>query len=139
MKNAFLKSALLLLIACEREQVQLKPFANTKWTLTAIQNTSTNSIIYYPETLTKESIVFVDSISTLHGTGVCNGCGGTYTMDSVTVKIKILGCTQISCKGDEWEDYLFGNLDSTYKYKIDFNQLTFYSKGTYNLIFYANN
>src|SRR5664280_671029 len=79
MKNAFLISALLLLIACEREQVQLKPFANTKWTLTAIQNTSTNSIIYYPETLTKESIVFVDSISTLQGTGVCNGCGGTYT------------------------------------------------------------
>ena len=139
MKNAFLISALLLLVACESGQVQLKPFANTKWTLTAIQNTSTNSIIYYPETLTKESIVFVDSINTLQGTGVCNGCGGTYTVDSETVKIKILGCTQIFCKGYEWEDYLFGNLDSIYKYKMDFNQLTLYSKGTYNLIFSVNN
>jgi hypothetical protein len=63
------------------------------------------------------------------------GCLGTYLVSNNLISTTGLGCTMIYCS--QWEDYLFHNIDSMYQYKINYNQLTIYSIGTYNLNFVA--
>ena len=138
MKHIILLLTFLTIIGCEKDQYHLNSPINTRWTLTAIQNTSTNAISYYPETIDKESVVFYDSLNIIRIKGVCNGCAGNYSINSNIIKVNISGCTQIFCNDVDWEGLLCGNLDSAYMYKMDSKQLTLYSKGKYNLIFSAN-
>jgi len=134
MKSNFIFIILLFLISCEKKDASIQPLLNTQWFLTSIQNTKTNEITKFPDNLNpREYIIFKDPLNTLTVSGICNGCGGTYSLNNDLISTSGLACTQIYCS--QWEDYLFYNLDSIFRYEIKNDQLTIYSKGTYNLNF----
>jgi heat shock protein HslJ len=137
MKMTFLFITILLLTSCERKENDTnggqQPLLKTEWILTSIQNTRTNDITIFPTNVKSESIIFTDSLNTLRVKGVCNGCTGTYSVKDASISACGLMCTMIYCS--RWEDYLFSNLNSMFQYKINTNQLTIYSRGSYNLNF----
>ena len=127
---------LLFLVGCEKKDTIVQPLLKTQWLLSSIQNIKTNTITNFPSNLTPhEYIIFSDSLNTLMVGGVCNGCRASYTVKDNSISTNGLSCTMLYCS--QWEDYLFYNLDSMFQYKINYNQLTIYSKGTYNLNFVA--
>ena len=87
----------------------------------------TNSIINYPaevkQTWGFEQINF--SEDTISIKGLCNGGRGTYSISTVNSSIKFdgIGMTLALCKYEEWEGYLWHNLDSAYAYNINGKQL----------------
>jgi len=135
MKSKIIFLLFILLSGCNDEKHESSSLVNIKWTLLAIQNTSTKVITNYPENLSKESIIFDYSSKTIGINGVCNGCSGNYSLNSDNICVDITGCTKIYCDGVNWEEILTGNLDSTYAYQTDSDHLTMYSNGRYNLIF----
>jgi heat shock protein HslJ len=137
MKMTFLFITILLLTSCERKENDTiggqHPLLKTEWILSSIQDTKTNNITIFPSNVKSESIIFTDSLNTLRVKGVCNGCAGIYSVKDASINASGLMCTMIYCS--KWEDYLFYNLDSMFQYKINNNQLTIYSRGSYNLNF----
>jgi heat shock protein HslJ len=133
----------LVVMGCKKStnmvNEQSIPLVNTYWHLVSIQDTKTNAIRNYPaevkQTWGFEQINF--SEDTISIKGLCNGGRGTYSISSVNSSIKFdeIGMTLAFCKYEEWENYLWHNLDSAYSYRITGNQLTIYSSGTYNLNF----
>jgi heat shock protein HslJ len=131
----------LLFIGCQKKENNSDPpLLNTQWNLVSIQNTKTNAITNYPADVKQvwgyEYISFTKDSITIKG--LCNGGGGKYSISTKTDSIsfyKSLGMTLALCKYEEWENYLWQNLDSAYFYNINGNNLIIYSKGTYNLNF----
>jgi len=137
MKIAFLFITIFLLTSCERKEngtdTGQLPLLKTEWILSSIQDTKTNAVTIFPSNVKSESIIFTDSLNALIIKGVCNGCSGSYSIRDTSISTSGMSCTMIYCS--KWEDYLFYNLGGTFQYKINNNQLTIYSKGTYNLNF----
>jgi len=113
-----------------------------KWNLMSIANTKSNIIINYPADVKQEwgyeYIIFSDTSIAVKG--LCNGGWGYYSYSGPNDSIKVLygiGTTLELCKYEEWELYLWNNLDSCYQYKIKGDSLVIYSKGSYNLNFVA--
>ena len=143
MQKIVIFSFILILagFGCKKENLKDAELLNTKWTLTYIQNTKTNTVTLYPsEATNKISILFTDSSNIIRFSGVCNGGTGSYTYSSITGEIKIsnLVSTEIYCKYYEWETYTGQNLYDATSYKIDGNNLAIYSNGAYNLYFTKN-
>ncbi len=145
MKNIFILNCIIILFGygCKKDSSvnnQTTLLAN-KWLLSSIQDTKTNVMTDYPaevqQTWGFENIVFNDSLKTVDLKGLCNGGSGPFPTFSGTDSIKFhgLSMTLKYCKYEEWETYLWDNLDSAYKYKINANSLIIYSKGSYNLYF----
>jgi heat shock protein HslJ len=137
MKLFCISAIILVLIGCEKKDKNPDtgqvPLLKTQWTLSSIQNTKTNFLTTFPGNISNESIIFSDSANVLRVQGVCNICSGVYSLSDASVTANGLVCTKIYCS--PWENYLFLNLDSMYKYKIENTLLTIYSKGSYNLNF----
>lgn len=112
------------------------------WILISITNTKSSVVTNYPSYVKQvwgnENIVFSDT--TIAIKGLCNGGWGYYSHSGSDDSIKVLygiGTTLALCKYEEWETYLWNNLDSCYQYKINVDSLEIYSKGSYNLNFVA--
>ena len=148
----FIFLMVLVSIGCNKTTVQDADLLKTKWTLSSIQDTKTGALTNYPSSeKTKISIVFTDSLNILSFYGICNDGWGIYsyipsytssTSSSGAIKITDLVTTInycINCEYcSEWEGYTTQNLDSTFSYKINGNNLVIYSTGTYNLNFSQN-
>ncbi len=124
----------------KQDNYQTKLIVN-KWLLSSIQNTKTNVMTNYPAEVQQiwgfESLSFNDSLKAVLVKGLCNGGSGAFPTFSGIDSIKFHGIsmTLADCKYEEWELYLWDNLDSAYKFKINDNNLIIYSKGSYNLYF----
>lgn len=148
MKNIIIYNLFLILICygCSKENTQngQVPLLKTKWILTNIQDTKTNVITDYPSEVDQqwgtEYIILTDSLNTIIIKGLCNDGGGNYLVNtnSDSITFSDLFMTLVLCKYEEWELYLWDNLRTAYKYKINDNKLTIYSKGAYNLNFIQN-
>ena len=139
MKYYLIVTIIIFLCSCRKSDITTNQTAilNHTWILSSIQNTRTNETIKYPDNiLHKESITFADNLSTLSFGGVCNGGQGNFMLYNDKIVITDLITTQIYCQYYEWEKYLINNLDSISKFTVSNNQLTIYSKGSFNLIFY---
>jgi len=140
MKKIVIFSFILILvgIGCKKANDKDADLLKTKWILSYIQDTKTNTITNYPSDATRKiSIVFTDSLNVLSFSGICNGGWGTYSYSASTAAIKItdLGTTLIGCKYAEWEGYTIQNLYAAFRYKINGSSLVIYSNGAYNLYF----
>lgn len=135
MKINILCIFLLFFLGCQKKDNNSDPpFLQTQWNLISIQNTTTNAITKYPGNLPIPNIIFTDSVNTFRCKGVCNGGKGIYSLSSNdSIKINDIISTAMYCS--EWENYLFDNLLTTYKYNVNGNQLILFSTGTYNLYF----
>jgi heat shock protein HslJ len=125
-------------LSCRKTESVTSDLVGTKWALTTIQNTKTNTVQIYPDDASRKiSIVFTDSLNTLAFTGICNSGTGTYSVstDQGALSVQDLGTTKIYCKYAEWESYTVQNLNSAFGYKINGTTLTVYSGGDYNLNF----
>jgi heat shock protein HslJ len=136
----FLFTIILSLYGCKKENSKNADLINTKWILSYIQDTKTNTITNYPsDAPNRISIVFTDSLNVIAFSGVCNGGAGTYSYSSSTDAIKIkVGTTFIYCKDVEWESYTTQSLNNASSYKLSGNKLVIYSNGAYNLYFTQN-
>jgi heat shock protein HslJ len=143
MKNILIFSFIVILVGfgCNKTSVKDAALLKTKWTLSYLQDTKTNSITHYPSDAAREiSIVFTDSLNIISFWGICNGGAGTYTYSPIpgAIKISSIASTQIACKYVEWEGYTTQNLTNAFSYKINGNNLVIYSNGAYNLYFTKN-
>jgi heat shock protein HslJ len=132
---------ILVVIGCKKDTIKDTDLLNTKWTLSYIQDTRTQTVTYYPGDATKRiSIVFDNSPDVVSFTGVCNNGSGTCTFSPSAGEIKItdLGTTKIWCKYVEWETYTVQSLYYASRYKKNGNYLVIYSGGAYNLYFTNN-
>jgi len=141
--NSFLIVCSMLVItafSCKKNDEankQVNPLLIKSWTLTSIQNTKTNLMINYPDSLSYQQFLNIrDSISLLF-----EGCGGNqgnanYSVNNNTIKLSDIKILHMDfCMNDQWNDYFFNNLESAYQYNVTENKLIIYSKGDYNLYF----
>lgn len=140
-KTIFILVIIITCFGCKKDSLNDTDLLKTTWLLSYIQDTKTQAITNYPGDATKKiSIVFSDSSNDIGFSGVCNGGAGTYTYSSITGEIKVtdLITTLIGCKYVEWETYTVQSLYYASSYKINGNNLTIYTSGTYNLYFTRN-
>jgi len=132
-------------VSCKKESSTTEtvpsPLLKTKWVLSHIQDNKTNAIVNYPNDAShKISIVFTDSMSTVHFEGVCNDGIGKYNYSSSgVIQVSDLVTTLVACKYVEWERYTITNLFDAYEYSINGNSLEIQTNGTYILHFQGQN
>jgi len=109
----------------------------SKWVLTGYQDTKTNQITTYPESIPQAFITF-DSLVIVSGT--CNVGRSNYIIKDEGISIYNLQMTRQYCLSfQQWEDNLVDNLNSAFQYKIaNSTNLEIYSHGSYNLLFVAS-
>lgn len=140
-KTIFILVIIITCIGCKKDSLNDIDLLKTKWTLSYIQDTKTQTITNYPIDATKKiSIVFNEPSDIISFSGVCNGGAGTYKYSSITGEIKVtdLITTLIGCKYVEWETYTVQSLHYASSYKISGNNLAIYTSGAYNLYFTRN-
>jgi hypothetical protein len=126
-------------LSCHKDSYTLnKADLFKKWTLVYVQKTRTPQLIIYPDTTElKETITFTDTALLINGS--CGNYGQAYYSiknDSIAfTKFRIWGL--LFCDLYDWETYVLNNLDSAYFCTVNSNMLRIYSRGSYDLTFFA--
>ncbi len=137
-KNILLISILLSTsIGCKKsDNEKSNPLLTGEWIFTSIQNIKTKQTLNYPDSISvKEFIVFTDSASILSWSGICNYGWGTYSINGNYINFPDgIFDSKIGCFNN-WDGYLYDNLDSAFEYNINAIQLEIKSRGSFNLFF----
>ena len=129
----------MIVFGCKKDDENkiVNPLLIKTWVLTSMEDTKTNQMIDYPDSIMlKYYLVVEDSISLAY-----YGCGlghyhAKYWVTDSKIKLYDIEYTHADlCFDENWEEQVFGNIERANRYKVTDDKLIIYSSGDYNLYF----